>query len=738
MELAAYLDAVTQAHNGTLPLNAEQLKAVEHGFDTPLWILAGPGTGKTHTLVWLVLKRILVDNIHPDKIVLTTFTRKAAAELESRLIVARDRLLQIGVTVLHEIDLSRILVGTLHGLCSQLLQDHRYEPTFRIRVLEDELTQQFFLRRCKNRLLKCDDIDFWVHFGLLEPGSRFAPNTAARAAGAAKLFNRMTENSVDIGALRATGQPYLILLADCYEEYKQQLADKYRTDQAHLQHHFLQFLGTPSGQAWVASGITVIVDEYQDTNPIQEQIYFALAGAHGDLTVVGDDDQSLYRFRGAIVEALVQFDRACEIYLSKTPTPIYLFENRRSHPQIVNWVNHFINQHPEMRDPHVRVRAPDKPQLVAKSSIAGNYPAVMLIEEKNNPLAAAKVARTIDELKRSGYVEDYSQIALLTFSTRETPRSIGAYTDAIRALGIQVYNPRRRTAQKDQRFQAMIGALSTLLDPDGRYSALRIAGSVRTYVDQARSAYNDLIMSPIHESLRQYVATSQNAIASSRYTTAIPYLTRKGGRQVTTSGLLYKLLAHEPFVTDITDAEGGERLKALNLILAEYESLYSDGAIRLEDNNGSIQVADYSLYTFYSVFVEGIHDGLNDPEDAEVSIQPGMVNIMTIHQAKGLEFEVVFVLRPDKQPFISDTHTLEDIFDTFSQRLTKPAARRSQELRAAEDAIRLFFVAYSRAKRLLVVAGTELAKWERVMVYTANGIPSITKAALQQEGVHIL
>ena len=166
---------------------------------------------------------------------------------------------------------------------------------------------------------------------------------------------------------------------------------------------------------------------------------------------------------------------------------------------------------------------------------------------------------------------------------------------------------------------------------------------------------------------------------------------------------------------------------ALNLIMAECESLYDEGELRIEeDPAGGVRIYRWTLYNFYAVFIEGIHDGMNDPEDDEVSIQEGMVNIMTIHQSKGLEFEVVFVLRPDKQPFLSDTHLLEDVLDLFITRPTKPPVRRSQDMRAAEDAIRLFFVAYSRAKRLLVLTGTNVDKWHRVLGY-APGTVAIQK-----------
>jgi DNA helicase II / ATP-dependent DNA helicase PcrA len=209
---------------------------------------------------------------------------------------------------------------------------------------------------------------------------------------------------------------------------------------------------------------------------------------------------------------------------------------------------------------------------------------------------------------------------------------------------------------------------------------------------------------------------------------------------VTISGLLFKLLAHEPFFTYLNDAEGGERLKALNLILADYESIYDDGELKIELVPGTsdmTRIEQWTLYNFYSVFVEGIHNDVNDPEDDEVSIQPGMINVMTIHQAKGLEFEVVFVLRPDNQPSLNYTHMLEDLLDPFITRPTKPR-HRSQELRAAEDAVRLFFVAYSRAKRLLILTGSNLGEWDRALGRDIQGNSIHTIRDLSRLGVHRL
>ncbi|MBZ4418754.1 UvrD-helicase domain-containing protein [Myxococcus sp. RHSTA-1-4] len=740
MDIKQFLNGMRAAHGGHLPLSSEQERALRHDHRAaPLWIIAGPGTGKTHTLVWLVLKRLLVDRVAPERVFLTTFTRKAATELESRLVLSRQKLVDAKVPGADGFEVTQLCIGTLHSLCSRILQDVRYPPAFRIRVLEDEMAQQFFVRRSSNPLLRCDDISFWSRFGFIEADARFPPNTAARCEAACQLFNRMTENSVDLQAMLDSGDEHLQRLAEAYKSYEEKLTERQRTDQAHLQRYFLDFLSSAEGRAWKAEGFTVLVDEYQDTNPIQEQVYFTLAGAQGDLTVVGDDDQSLYRFRGATVESLVEFDRACQVRLNRKPLPVYLSENRRSHPGIVAWVNRFIGAHPDMVDTSVRVRAPGKPALSATSDILGAYKSVWAIAERKTPDAATKVVSMIRDLKREGLVQDYSQIALLSFSTRETSHSIGTYTKALREAKIPLYNPRSNTAHKDERFLGMLGALSNILDPDSAYqdsAVVRLPNGVIDYVDRARSAYAAL--APSHPELARYVDASIQAVRRARYDGSKDhnYLTRQGGRRVTGSGLLYKLLAHEPFASELTDPEGGERLKVLNLVLAEYESLFYDGELKLEPGEEGTRLFGRTLQNFYGVFAEGVHDGLNDPEDDEISIIPGQVNVMTIHQAKGLEFEVVFVLRPDKQPFVGSTHILEDELDPYVRRLTRPPHRRSQELRAAEDTVRLYFVAYSRAKRLLVLVGHEQGKWDRALGRAEDGRALTTKAALQAQGVY--
>lgn len=731
--------------DGSLPLNKDQKKALIHNFNVPLWMIAGPGTGKTHTLVWMVLKRMVVDQIAPEKIFLTTFTKKAAAELEGRLVLVRNQLAAAGLEKARDIDLSKINLGTLHSLCSRILNEERYEPTLRVRVLEDEIAQKFFLSRFPNSIMRQEDLSFWNYFGY---SGQFITRSK-KIQHAIKLFNRKTENQVNIHNMMNSGNEYMKILAQSYGEYRNILQDKRRLDQAHLQLYFLQFLKSLDGKRFLKDGFTVLVDEYQDTNPIQEEIYFHLTGEKADMTVVGDDDQSLYRFRGATVESLIRFDEACHHFFDKNPKQVNLNENRRSHNTIIKWVNRFIENHPDMKDSKIPVRAPGKRSIISGPQYSGDYPAIMVIDEKTHINSGKKMGELIKQLYDEKLIKDYSQVALLSFSTRETTQGIKQYVDGLLNNGIPYYNPRNKSTHKQDIFLAMVGALITILDKNARDYNLPqrrsfnyLANSVKTYITNAKEAYSELVDSGDFPDLEAYVNKTIFAIENATFqgSKENQYLKRQGGRRVTLSGILYKLMAFEPFYTAMSqDEDNSGRLKTLNLILSEYESLFNNGEIQVEwqETTRMARVEHWSLYNFYSVLIDGIHNGLNDPEDEEISIQPGKVNVMTIHQSKGLEFEVVFVIRPDKQPFVSDTHVLEDILTPFVQRVIQPSYR-SRELRATEDTIRLFFVAYSRAKNLLVLAGSDCSKWETVLGYNQNGQPIKSITALEAEGVYKL
>jgi len=127
--------------------------------------------------------------------------------------------------------------------------------------------------------------------------------------------------------MRTSGGQW-IRLADLYDEYSAKLQAEHRCDFSHLQLQFLEFLQTPLGGRFRDGdsnenlhGVRwVLVDEYQDTNLIQEEIYLTLANRRPfNVVVVGDDDQALYRFRGGSVECMVTFDQACAVFVGVPP-----------------------------------------------------------------------------------------------------------------------------------------------------------------------------------------------------------------------------------------------------------------------------------------------------------------------------------------------------------------------------------------------------------------------------------
>lgn len=142
-----------------------------------------------------------------------------------------------------------------------------------------------------------------------------------------------------------------------------------------MQKKFLTFLDHELGRKFVEEDdkissrlCHVLVDEYQDTNPIQEEIYLKMCRqSPHNITVVGDDDQALYRFRGGTVECMVNFGKVIKERFNCKAQSIELIENYRSHPRIVNWCNEYITSFDAMVKPGAR--SPDKSKLITKSEI---------------------------------------------------------------------------------------------------------------------------------------------------------------------------------------------------------------------------------------------------------------------------------------------------------------------------------------------------------------------------------
>jgi DNA helicase-2/ATP-dependent DNA helicase PcrA len=696
----------------------------------PGWVLAGPGSGKTEILTVMVLRLLYVEGdpiqserVAPESIFVTTFTEKAAKNLEDRILNYRAKLVLADPT-LGSVDVSKLRVGTLHGLANDLLQEFR-APNYQNVRLMDDFEQALFVREHMSLIKQSNppaEISFWQFFHWMFTPLKWPPATRSTkppsrwnsTKSLVTLLNRVVEDRVDLNSLRTAGGE-LQKLAGLFDEYLLHLQRNYRCDFSQLQARFLEFLGTPLGHTFrngdgtaANPGIKwVLVDEYQDTNPMQEEIYFRLASAAPhNLLVVGDDDQAMYRFRGGSVECMVTFDQACQAFLGVPTASVArynLVDNFRSHPAIVSHFNDYIAAFPVMSLPGARS---PKPPIVPRKVIPQTYPAIGRIEGASKGDLADKFAQTVSDLVTSGKVNDPSECCLLLKSTKESPNNAGPYVDALRARGLQVYNPRNKSFMEQEEVQALLGSILAIVDPTRRY-AIANANVMVPRIEPEFRAECDRLMTA-HSELRNYITQARTAILA------------KPGQALDCNlqELAYYLMSREPFTNWQADPERRSRLAKLTKLLEAYSATPvldpATGLPRAGATRGFLKISAHNpgefyeawLGSFYHLFLTYIVDaGINDEEDDDVICPSGQVSVMTMHQSKGLEFPFVFVGHMAENAEVSSSHELETLFSAHPANAARSFPQRPASERAEMDMIRQYYVAYSRAEYALIFLG---------------------------------
>jgi DNA helicase-2/ATP-dependent DNA helicase PcrA len=484
-------------------------------------------------------------------------------------------------------------------------------------------------------------------------------------------------------------------------QYEDALEQNFRVDFAHMQSKLLDFLDTPRGSMFINGGakpqdlglIHVLVDEYQDTNPIQAEIYFRLATREPhNLVVVGDDDQALYRFRGGTVESMITFDQMCKKYYGIKPEKVDLVENHRSHQGIVEWCSDYIKSFKTMKQPGARVA--DKKPLIPKSKIQGNWPAVTLMMSKSSAQLAEAFASAIEYFHSSKIIQDYSDCVLLIHSTRENRNWTGPYADALRNRGIPIYNPRSRQFLKAEEVKLAFGALLTVIDESEEYPLT--PDWIKNQCIEWRRFYSSEVRH--YPQLRRYVEKATETISNAALGEFFPSNLQE---------VFYHIINQEPFVSWCEDLERAVRLGFLTSIIEAYVSTpvpgrpsVSRGTLRASTQSAGELSWMWKLELYNALVTLMVQQGINDPEDEEVVYPRGKVPFMTVHQAKGLEFPVVFVAKIDEQAEPDSQHIIEEETSQFRKSVT-PASSVNQKAR--EDLIRFYYVAYSRAQYALIL-----------------------------------
>jgi DNA helicase II / ATP-dependent DNA helicase PcrA len=738
--------------------NDKQREAILH-VDNPLFLTAGPGSGKTRVLLWRTLNLIVFHEIKPEEIFLSTFTEKAALQLKEGL---KNLLSLVTNETGQPYDISKMSVGTVHSICQKILIDRRFSTDQTRRkapILLDELTQYF----------KIYNQRFWID--LIKSGGLNDEETAQRsineflqgknyysrhlaALNVIKFFNRLSEEFYVPGSVQPEDETLKSLL-EMYGFYLYSLQDLNSgiksVDFSLLQQEAYTAIRAIAGNQNIFKH--VIVDEYQDTNPIQERLFFELAKKSKNICVVGDDDQALYRFRGATVENLVEFENRCSKYLNVKPKRIDLDINYRSKKKIVDFYVDFIE-----RTDWKKQNGDGSYRIENKKITAFNKekdPAVICAGPKSAEEIYQETASFVQELKAKAKIQDYNQVAFL-FPYLKGSTRVRGFKTALEDLGIPVYAPRAGRFLEVEEAGIVYGLFFKIFGrpshagaasrgmKDFRNWTLECIALADKQIENDRSL-NDFVndkQTELHSitqdyekiinfinrkkwnlkqpfrrewlrSLASITGISQKtkkALSSHHFARVIERREKTGNHftleyiinRVTSVDwnildLFYQLNAFKYFRNVYNLAEEGiDEGPVCNL------GLITQYLAKFMEERTPVLTARYLherhfIHSFFSGFTYALYRlGETEYEYVDDPFPRGRVPFLTIHQSKGLEFPVVVLGSAYKREMGADK--VEVLIRELLVKKGEPLDRISHF-----DNMRMFYVALSRAKSLTIV-----------------------------------
>ena len=648
-------------------LNDAQRSIVGH-CDGPLLGIAGPGSGKTFSLVLRAMNLLVLGKAKPGELIICTFTEKAAFEL-------RDRISAAARKINYTEDLSELNVTTIHGLCNRFITKYRHKtPIGNNYETLDELTQLLFIFEHFKEIVGVQNDE--TYFGKW--------TTKWRAIeGMRGYFNKITEELVDSAQMQQDSEPFLSQLSMAYQTYQEMLFSNNRLDFAHLQKLVYNLLSNPDIVETIRSDIKyVMVDEYQDTNFIQEQILLKLTEHTRNLCVVGDEDQSLYRFRGATVRNILEFPErilGCPVVKLET--------NYRSHQRIIQAYDHWMAS-TDWSNRKGRPFRYEKTIVPDPDTHYPEYPAVFSIWGEDIRDAAERFADMVEFLKEHAVIADYNQIALLLHSVRQ--EHSGPYLNALEAKGIPAFCPRARAYFDNDEVRLMVACFAVIFGYYGEKRGEingRALRALAEYVDEGIVLLGKKYggVHPLAKRLQQFVANIEN-------------LNQGESLDLRPADYFYHLLAFEPFKGFVKSENKARNLAILSQLLNAFQNYYHYTVVTHRNR-------EFIRFHLFNSFLRLMYEGgINEYEDQDQPFPKGHVQVMTIHQAKGLEFPIVVVGSLDKQ--LSTAKQIDRDLQLYYHRSAFEPANRITLF----DRMRLHYVAFSRAEKVLVLTTGTQAK----------------------------
>lgn len=665
--------------------NEGQRKAISSA-EGPVLITAGPGTGKTYTLVQRAIYLIQECGVKPESIFIATFTEKAAKELITRI---TNELSARGIVA----NINEMYIGTFHSLCLRILKEHleftRLRKNYR---LLDGFDQQYMVFQKFYNFRKIPEIDEVLPSG----------GTWIQSESICNYVNNLSEELVNPDELIEDSDKSIASLGQILIEYRKILAEDNLMDFSSIQieaYHLLENHAEILEE--LRSKIThIMVDEYQDTNFIQEQIVFLLAGKRKNICVVGDDDQGLYRFRGATIRNILEFPQK---FATGECRVIPLVVNYRSNSDIVDFYNEWMTctEGANFKFRWDKFRYEKKIEPHEKSSLRS--PAVVkLAGEEDIDEWHEKILQFINSLKSSGKLTDYNQIAFL-FNSVKHPKVI-ALAQFLEKKQINVYSPRSDMFFQRYEIQLALGCLMLMFPryvqglENGDYTFLQ--PEHLTYYRNCIMTANEFLMQPNNVKLLKWIRRKGKEHIGLTKATDYAYC-----------GLMYQLFEFQPFAgildtemnVGMVDVRPARNIAKLTQIIGKFEYLHRVDVLNASEYRGKRRI-DQDTEKLFNLYLRLLFDGgITEYEDDSEYAPSGCVSFLTIHQSKGMEFPIVFVDSLSNVPRKNSNELMLKI----EERYFKRPAFEPHEITKYFDFWRLYYTAFSRAQDLLVLTCCE-------------------------------
>jgi DNA helicase II / ATP-dependent DNA helicase PcrA len=631
-------------------LNPEQREAVtlppvnENGQAQSAMILAGAGSGKTRVLTTRIAWLIQTGQVSPIGVLAVTFTNKAAKEMMLRL------------SAMLPINTRGMWIGTFHGLCNRLLRAHHKEAvlpsTFQILDTQDQLS-------AIKRLLK----------GLKVDDEKYPPKQLQYFIAHAKERGQRAKDL-------SVGDDFQAKMAQLYAAYDEQCQREGVVDFAELLLRSYELLkySEPIRTHYQERFRHILIDEFQDTNALQYAWLKLLSGhdasrvnvsgmGSSSVFAVGDDDQSIYAFRGADVENMRLYEKQFH------PMMVKLEQNYRSHGHILDSANHLIANNSERLGKNLRTDA-------------GHGEPVRIYDAPSDHAEAAWLVDEIKALVNSGIKR--TEIALLYRSNAQSRIIEHALFSA--AIPYRVYGGLRFFERAE--IKHALAYLRLLENPNDDTSFSRVvnfptrgigARSIEALQDAARAQQCSL-----------YLAASslegKAGAALGGFVRLVDHM-REATRHNTLPETVEFVIQHSGLIQHyLTEREGQDRVENLQeLINAATAFIAEEGygqdaaaAMLPGENDPGIEVSPLAAFLSHASLEAG---------DNQAQAGQDAVQLMTVHSAKGLEFVSVFI-----------TGLEEGLF---------PHENSVNEQNGLEEERRLMYVAITRAKERLYLSHTQ-------------------------------